>query len=184
MLYVFDQYQDSSLEKVIRIGSIESLWRVLDYERIITGEYLFTLKARHALGVLPELNAKEIPEIGREKAVELFEKLVDSAHRESASSIVDIARAFCQWCLSTRRADERGDCSLLKCDLGDIIKKFESEQDRDKVILSAARIIARLHSRVKPNEQARHSTRSVSEADAEFALATIGLILRDFGWVV
>ncbi|EQD40246.1 protein containing Restriction endonuclease, type I, EcoRI, R subunit/Type III, Res subunit [mine drainage metagenome] len=44
--------------------------------------------------------------------------------------------------------------------------------------------LARLHSRAKPNEQERRDTRPVMEADAEYALAAMGLLLRELGWTV
>lgn len=181
-LFVFDQYQGSPSGKMVIVGSTDSLWRILGAERITTGEYLVTLKARHALGVLPELNSDAVPDVGRTKAIETYEKLVDSAYRETPGSIVDRARDATQWCLGTWSANRRGDSSLLHQDLGALIKKVEGENDKPQVMLSAARIIARLHSRGKANEQERYSTRPLMEADAEFALAAVGLLLREFGW--
>lgn len=185
-LFIFDQYQlgQEGLEKAVAIGSNNSLWRILSVERITTGEYLFTLKARHALGVLPELNAQAVPDIGREKAIETYEKLADAANRESPESIVDRARSAAQWLLATNNAVKFHDTSLLHRDLSDSIKKYEKEVGANgrKVLTSAARIIARLHSRAKPNEQEKRSLRPVMESDAEFALAAVGLILRELGW--
>ena len=34
----------------------------------------------------------------------------------------------------------------------------------------------------KPNEQEKHNSRPVSEDDAEFSVAAIGLMLREIGW--
>lgn len=181
-LYVFDQCQGCPPTNAVMIGSDESRWRVLGAERIISGEYLVTLKARHALGVLPELNYMAIPEIGREKAIETFEKLVDSAYRETPGSIVDRARDTTQWCLGTWAANKYSDKSFLHEDLGTLIQNIDKNNDKPQVILSAARIIARLHARGKPNEQEKRSLRPLMEADAEFALAAVGLLLREFGW--
>lgn len=164
------------------VGSTDSAWRILGAERIITGEYLVTLKARHALGVLAELNSDAVPDVGRTKTIETYEKLVDSAYRETPGSIVDRARDATQWCLGAWSTNRRGDNSLFHQDLGDLIKKIEGENDKPQVIVSASQIVARLHSRGKPNEQEKHSLRPLSEADAEFALAAVGLLLREFGW--
>lgn len=182
-LFVFEQYQSNPPENRVMIGSDESLWRVLGAERIITGEYLVTLKARHALGILPELNPDAVPEIGREKAIETFEKLADSAYRETPGSIIDRARDVAQWFLAVWIAHEKQDESFLKKDLGDLIKHLESrDKNEPKAVSSASWIVARLHSRGKPNEQEKHDTRPLMEADAEFALAAIGLLLREFEW--
>jgi hypothetical protein len=181
-LFTFNQLECDSFQQTVAIGSGDSLWRILGVERIITGEYLVTLKARHALGVLPQLNSEAIPKMGRKKAIETFDKLVDSAYRETPGSIIDRARDATQWLLSTWFANNRGDNSLLHEDLGHIIKKIDHEHDKPEVILSAAKVVARLHARGKPNEQERYNTRPLMEADAEFALAAVGLLLREFGW--
>jgi hypothetical protein len=182
-LVIFDQLQGSPSQEMVAIGSSESLWRILGAERIVTSEHLVTLKARAVLGVLPELNYNTVPERGREKAIETVEKLVDSAYRETPGSIVDRARDAAQWCLGTWAADKWTNESLLCKDLGDLIA-FIDKRDDDKpiVILSTSRIVARLHARGKPNEQAKGSLRPLMEADSEFALAAMGLLLREFGW--
>lgn len=181
-LLIFDQLQCRPPQEMVAVGSSESLWRVLGAEQITTGEFLVTLKARHALGVLPELNPDAMPDLGRERAVETYEKLVDSAYRETPGSIVDRARDATQWFLDTWAATHDGENSLLHEDLGKLIEKIDKANNKPQVILSASRIVARLHSRGKPNEQERYSTRPLMEADAEFALAAVGLLLREFGW--
>jgi hypothetical protein len=98
-LFTFQPFLYRPPQNIVAIGSKDSLWRVLGTETITTGEILVTLKARNALGVLPELSADSVPERGREKATETFERLVDSANREAPGSIVDRARDAIQWCL-------------------------------------------------------------------------------------
>lgn len=188
-LFLFDQYQVTDKRalsrKVAAIGSSDSLWRILTVERITTAELLVTLKARHSLGVLPELASPKIPERGRAKAVETYEKLSDAAYRESPVAIVDRARDAAQWFLATAAVNETGDDSWLHRDLASLIRRLDDKNSGKgpKVLASAAHIIARLHSRAKPNEQERLSTRPLMESDAEFALAGVGLILREFGWI-
>lgn len=72
-------------------------------------------------------------------------------------------------------ADKWTNESLLYKDLGDLIA-FIDKRDDDKpiVILSMSRVVARLHARGKPNEQAKGSLRPLMEADSEFALAAMG----------
>lgn len=81
-LFMFDQLQCRPPQEMVAVGSSDSLWRVLGAERVTTGEFLVTLKARHTLGVLPVLNPDAIPDLGRGKVIETYEKLVDSAYRE------------------------------------------------------------------------------------------------------
>jgi hypothetical protein len=50
------------------------------------------------------------------------------------------------------------------------------------LLISAAKIIARLHARLKPNEEFSREARRLTEADAEAALASMSLVLRELGW--
>jgi hypothetical protein len=181
-LFTFEQVQGRPLQEMVAIGSSNSLWRVIGAEAITTGEYLVTLKARHGLGILPQLNSDIAPRRGREKVIETVEKLVDSAYRETPGSIVDRARDAAQWCLGTWADAKWPNESLLHTDLGDLIASIDKRDNKPIVILSALRIIARLHARGKPNEQEKRSLRPLMEADAEFALAAMGLLLWEFNW--
>ncbi|THD10125.1 hypothetical protein B1806_09665 [Metallibacterium scheffleri] len=155
-------------------------------EHIITGEWLVTLKARHALGVLPEVDRAKIPEIGRVKAIETIDTLINAAYRESPESIVDRARAAAQWCFATWAAAKFKDDRLLTSDLAQLATEVEKRscECKPEMAIWSARGLARLHSRAKPNEQERRDTRPVMEADAEYALAAMGLLLREIGWVI
>jgi hypothetical protein len=140
------------------------------------------LRARHNFGILPEIDPEKIPEVGRAKAIETLQTLIDAAYRELPGSIVDRARDAAQWCLGTWAASKVGDTGLLTKDLGDIIKVVRSRPDQ-VIATDAANIVRTLHAR-KPNEQQRRGTRPVMEDDAELALRAIAFMLREFGWAV
>jgi hypothetical protein len=166
-LFVYEEYflpattKPPSLVALGTPGSV-SLWRVAaPPERISTGELLFVLKVRHNFGVLPEIDLDKIPEAGRAKAIETLEALIDAAHRESPSSVVDRARDAAQWCLGTWAASKFGDIGLMTKDLGDIIKAIRNQPDQ-VIATDAANIIRTLHAR-KPNERERRGTRPVME---------------------
>lgn len=172
-----------SRPKIVALGSPDSLWRVLACELITTGEYLLTLKARGAFGILPEIDPVAVPEVGRTKAIETLQILVDAAHREAPGSIVDRARDAAQWCLATWLASERTDSSLLSADLGELIRKIKRDPDMSKrAFWHSVEIIRVLHARGKPNEQENHNLRPVMEDDAELALRAIGFLIREFRW--
>jgi hypothetical protein len=150
-LTIYDQYQlGSNIEppKLVALGSAESLWQVIyKPERISTGELLFTLRARHAFGILPELERASIPEEGRDKVIETLEKLKDAAYRESPASVIDRARDAAQWCLATWAASNSEDPLLLHEDLGPLIKRLRELKSGST---KAAEVVRILHSRVKP----------------------------------
>jgi hypothetical protein len=173
---------DINRSSLVALGprSACSLWRVVAVERIVTGEDLVTLRARSALGLLPELKRDAIPPDAVPKVVQVIDALVDAAHASGPASVVDRARDAGQWCLGVWLAAEENDPRIRLEDLGALAQKLDS--NKKAVSAAAAKAIARLHSRGKPNEHERYSTRPLSEEDAEFALAAVGLLLREIGW--
>jgi hypothetical protein len=171
--------------KIVALGSPDSLWRVIGWERIITGEWLYTLKARNAFGILPELNPDAIPANGRAKAVELFDSLSDAAYRESPESIVHLARDVTQWFLAVWAASKVDGNIVLTDDIGEVLKKIRAVPKlAGNMFLQAVEIVRRFHSRAKPNEQERYESRPVVEDDAELALKAIAFLVREFKWAV
>ena len=156
-----------------------SLWRVVDIERVVTSEDLITLRARSALGTLPELNEAAVPVEDRAVVSEVLEKLARAAYTADAGSVAHLARDAAASCLGVWLADRRGDPKIKAKDLGELSKLLEDDQNRSMV-----QLLARLHSRAKPNEQARYGTRSVHQGDAEFAVSAVGMLLRELGWAI
>jgi len=154
-----------------------TLWRVVDIERIVTGEDLLTLRARGTFGLLPELNLSAVPASGRTKLAEVLGKLADAAHRQGTEAIVDRARDAAQWCLGVYLADLKQDPKYRQIDLWALASTLEGER-----LKSVSMLIARLHSRGKPGEQEKYDSRPVVDADADFALAGVGMLLRELGW--
>jgi hypothetical protein len=149
-------------------------------ERIVTGEDLLTLRARSSLGVLPEINETAIPVDAKAKVIETLGKLSEAAYRAGPESIIDRARDVAQWCIASWLADKESDPKLRNVDLGQLVSRLP---DKDyPAIRGVAGALARLHVRNKPNEQERYNTRPVTEDDAEFSIAAIGLMLREIGW--
>ena len=174
----FRELGGRATRSLIALGTKDAytLWRIVDIERIVTGEDLLTLRAQSPLGVLPELNVQAIPDGGRAKVLELVEKLASSAHRADAESVVDLSRATAQWCLGVWLADRRGYPGFMGKDLGHLIAELEH---REKDV---AALIARFHSRGKPNEQHTYQSRPISSEDGDFCLSSIALLLRELGW--
>ena len=167
---------------LIALGTSDAftLWRIIDVERIVTGEDLLTLRARNSLGALPELNLDAIPKNGLDKLKEVLERLDNSAHRAGPEDIIESARAATQWSLGMYLAARDNDPKMLVNDLGELIKHFK---DR-RILHSLIPIMASLHSRAKPNEQERYDTRPLMDGDGEYALVSVGLILRELGWTI
>lgn len=169
---------------LIALGSADAytLWRVVGVERIVTGEDLLTLRARSSLGTLPELMESKVPADQLRKVKETLEKLSEASYRAGPESIVDRARDAAQWCVASWQSQKSSDYKLLDVDLGQWPVRLNEQ--KLTVLAGICGSIARLHSRAKPNEQQKHQSRPLVEDDAEFALASVGLLLREIGWAV
>jgi hypothetical protein len=166
---------------LIALGTLEafSLWRVVDVERVVTGEDLLTLRARSALGTLPDLNEAAVLPEDRAAISDVLERLARAAYTADAASVAHLARDAAQCCLSRWLAERNRDPRIKHKDLSGLIKILEDEQNKSMVML-----LARLHSRAKPNERERYGTRSVDQGDAEFAVSAVGMLLRELGWAI
>jgi hypothetical protein len=156
-------------------------WRILQTEVLVDGCVMVTLKALSAFGILPAIDYAKIDEPFRPAAREAIERVLNSAFRESATSVVDHCRAALTVLLSRWLVQEgHEDAKILGSDLGFLAKSVEAH-GKD-CVAKAAQIVARLHVRGKPNQQHAKGLRAPEDDDAELALQTVGLALRDFGW--
>ena len=187
-MHHFTDIAQKPTEKLVAIGVEDSVWRVLGAERISTGEWLVTLKARGGAGLLPELNADAIPPDGRVEVIKAVDHMVDVAHRETPGSIVDVARNTAALLMAVYAAgleeDEEKRQAIRHRDLGDVRDYFKKHRELKKkeVAISTGHVLARLHPRNKHNEQQRHDLRPITEEDAIFAVSAIGLLLNEFEW--
>jgi hypothetical protein len=77
-------------------------------------------------------------------------------------------------------AAHRNEPDIRKKDLAKLAAALEVEATA--VLQGVSKALARLHARGKPNVQEEKGSRDVTEDDAEVALVTVGLLLREIGW--
>jgi hypothetical protein len=166
---------------LIALGTREAftLWRIVDMERIVTGEDLVTLRARSALGVLPDLNEAAIPPEDRGSVSDVLERLSRAAYTADPGTVAHLARDAAQRCLAVWLAERKGDPQIKHKDLPELAKLLKDKKNK-----SLVKLLARLHSRAKPDAQAKYAARAVQQGDAEFALAAVGMLLRELGWAL
>jgi hypothetical protein len=151
-----------------------TIWQIVSVETPIHSGPFLTLKALYSLGDLPELVESAIPLLIRSRLVEEWDKLDGTLNRLAAVDVVDRCRAF----LSIVFGHLCGDSTR---DLSDAINLY-AKNGKEDVHVSAGRIVAKLHSRGKPNEQHARDLRPPNDADAQLALRCVGIILLDLGW--
>lgn len=182
----FTELHTEKTSPLVALGTADAftLWKVIGIERIVTGEDMVTLRARSAMGVLPEIQMALVPAEGREKVMQTTEKVVEAAYRAGPESVIDRCRDAAQASLGVWMADKFSDDGLRRIDLGPQIKALEKRmaEDLPVIVVSVGKAIARLHARCKPNEQLTREGRLLIEDDAESAIAMLGLLYREFGW--
>ena len=171
--------QSAGTQLALGVGSAYSVWDVVMVERIAGRADLLTLRARSTLGLLPQANELAISDHSRERVQKAITAAVDASHRLLADATVDACRHAAVAAVGAWLYPEVGDRALHR-DLGDLLKMVEDRAaEKPVVVLNVGRILARLHSRTKPNEQAARGVRINEDADGEAAISMLGLLLRE-----
>ena len=173
---LFDTRKDAVL--VLGSGDRATAHSILDVERLATGEELITIRTRGNLSGLPELIVALLPQQYDKHILEHYEKAASSVFRDDAESVIDRCREAASAALNAERLSA-GEADKV-ADLSELGKSFEP---RGRYVLAkAAQILALLHSRGKAAEQMKRGTVPPTQADAEAAIALLGLIYRELGW--
>lgn len=159
-----------------------SAWRIVDVEITVSDDVMLVLRALSSFGLMPKLDAMKVNERFRDEVARALQKVVDSAFRESPVAVVDSCRDAVALVASRWIWQETLDESILKLDLADVAEKLTAAPRKKLVAANAARTLAILHSRGKSNEQFARGVSPPTEADAEYALYAVALILRELGW--
>ena len=160
-----------------------SPWRIIQTEALANGSVMVTLKSLSAFAIIPAVDYGQIADDHRPAVAEAVERVISSAFRETPVSVIDHCRAaltvlLARWLVQSGK--EKDDA--LGLDLGPLAKRLETHGMT--CVSNAAQIVARLHARGKPNEQQARGLRTPEGGDDEFALESVGLTLREFGWAV
>lgn len=172
------RFEESRSRRPIAVLGAEpflSLWAVLSIENSAHGTPVLTLKSQRSFGTLPDLDSTRVPMEIKTELGSALEKVEDGSHRQGAVEVID----RCRDALSVVFGHACGEQSL---DLAQAINKSQGARKHAEPRDWAGQIVARLHSRAKPNEQAKREIRSVTEDDAYLALSCLGVVLREFGW--
>jgi hypothetical protein len=156
-----------------------TLWRIVGIERLVTGEDLLTLRARSALGVLPELNPAAIPPQDLAGVSEALERLARAAYTADPETVAQLARDAAQGCLAAWLAERRDDPRIKQQDLRELARMLKGKRNK-----SVVKLLARLHARAQPDAQDQYGARPVAQGDAELAIAAVGMLLRELGWTL
>jgi hypothetical protein len=152
-----------------------SQWSIVGIEASARGGPMVTLRLDGYLGLLPELGSS-VPADIRGDLENRLNLVAASSGRADPGSTIDC----CRNALALVFGHLCGDRSLDLIPAVDAYVKKEGETEGMRSW--PARIVARLHSRGKPNEKEKRRTRAVEDSDAEFAVECVTAVLKELGW--
>lgn len=154
-----------------------TFWKIVSLECNLVGTPVLTLKAKHSLGDTPELLKNKVPTETLVPLREALESVEASVNRLAPVDVID----RCRGALSIAFGYQIGDPGK---DLGQSINAYlrKAGESDENLPARCGRIVARLHSRGKPNEQAGKGLRPPTESDADLALNCLKTVLIEFGW--
>lgn len=162
----------------------QSLWRILQTERIATGDVMVTLRAESAYGILPQIDKTKIHPDSVKGVESALGRVLDAAYRELPTSVVDQCRNAAVIVISRWMQVVTTVAVPLEQDLGIWIRAVKTHFGEHEMVAlrSALEVINRLHPRGKDNEANKHQLRQIEESDAEFALHALGFVIREIKW--
>jgi hypothetical protein len=180
-LYTFQRYAVSirvpSVHRYAAIGSetAYSLWQVVSIDRMYMEEELLMLRPVYSMGALPDLDLSEVSEPWKSQLEGTVRKVVDAMKLANADSIIELCRHAASAALFAHFHKDIQE--LHKTDLGKLAER--AGKDDKRIVENCGKVIANLHSRIKPNIQVQHGCRIVSDRDAELAICCLSCILSD-----
>lgn len=158
-----------------------SIWRIVQVERVVGEDVVVTLKALSSFGVLPDARLEELPEEHQQPIQRALERVLDSAFRETAISVIDQCRNALVVLLGRWMASQGSDAKVVEHDLGRLVRLIREAPHERHAVAGVAETVAKLHPRGKANEQEPRNLRLVQEEDAELAVHAVGFVMRELG---
>ena len=166
-------------EIILGSGSFISIWKIISIESSISGTPVLTLKSYRSFGAVPKLLENNIPNDIYIKLFSALDKVENSSNRLSAIDIIDRCRDTFSIIFGAIGGDQSKD-------LGKAIEAYVRtlNKNNDNLISWSGRMVARLHSRGKPNEQHKIGLNESTEEEAQLALRCLWLVLVELGWAI
>lgn len=175
---------DRGLGSTLALGNrlASSAWRIVDVEITVSDDVMLSLRALSSYGILPQLDLGKVEQRFRGDVERSMRKALDSAFKESPTSVVDQCRDAATVMASRWIAQQTGNDDALCKDLAKIGEALAEEPRKKMIAANIAKSLAILHSRGKTNEQVAKGVKPPNEDDAEFALHGLGMLIRELGW--
>ncbi|NRQ43093.1 hypothetical protein HRH59_11105 [Rheinheimera sp. YQF-2] len=163
-----------SNQAILGNGEYASFWKVIAVEQVFGSDVVVTLKSTRSNGVLPVLLSNDISAEDYQRLSITLDEVQTANRKISPFHLVESCRSAAACAVGIAISDPVPD-------LGKALSKLAALAPQNTISQYTGNIIARLHSRAKPNAQAQHGTRDLTEEDAQTALHSLSLLLVELG---
>ncbi|MCF4009990.1 hypothetical protein [Rheinheimera sp. UJ63] len=161
-------------QAILGSGEYATFWKVIAAEQVFGGDIVVTLKSTRSNGVLPVILPSTMNAEDYQRLAITIDEVQIANRKISPFHLVESCRSAAACAVGIAIGDPVPD-------LAKALKKLAELMPQNMLSQYTGNIIARLHARVKPNAQAQHGTRDVSEEDAQTALHCLSLLLVEIG---
>ena len=169
--YIMDP---SNNQTILGNGEFASFWKVVAAEQVFGGDVVVTLKSTRSNGVLPVLLPNTMSAEDYQRLSITLDEVQTANRKISPFHLVESCRSAAACAVGIAIGDPVPD-------LGKALSKLAASTSSNTLSQFSGNIIARLHARAKPNAQAQHGTRDITEEDAQTALHCLSLLLVELG---
>jgi hypothetical protein len=175
-IYRMQHYFDNPNLNQVLLGSEQyvSFWKVVAAEQVFGGDVVVTLKSTRSNGSLPVLLPNAMSTENYQRLSITLDEVQIANRKISPFHLVESCRSAAACAVGIAIGDPIPD-------LAKALKKLAELMPQNTLSQYTGNIIARLHARVKPNAQAQHGTRDVTEEDAQTVLHCLSLLLVELG---
>jgi hypothetical protein len=157
-----------------------TFWEIISIECNLVGTPVLLIKAKRTYNDLPTIRPNSLDSSVEKDLKDSIERVESSINRQGPTEVID----RCRDALSIAFGHKSGDRSK---DLSEGIRaylksSYPDSAKMDDLCSHCGRIVARLHSRGKPNEQQGKGVPGLTEHDANLALNCLKISLRELGY--
>ena len=108
--------------------------------------------------------------------------MVDSAFKEAPGSVVDNCKDAMQVVMSSWLTQNGSGAGTIGMEVAKVAALMQGDPHKKLCVANLGSVAGLLHARNKSNVVLGKGYRPLQEEDAEFALQSLGLTLRELGW--
>lgn len=157
-----------------------TFWRIISVECNLIGTPVLLIKATQTYNDLPTIKPGKLDPSAESALRDSIDKVESSMNRQSPTEVIDRCRDALSIAFGYKSDDRSKD---LMDGIRSYLKLSYPDSDKtDDLCSHCGKIVARLHSRGKPNEQQARGIPGLTEHDADLAINCLKISLRELGY--